>query len=277
VGAEDCVVRRDAGLNQEEMGRLYAMDLLQLLPGAARDGSRIGLVRGRLFDDTLLSALAAPPDAAADDGGGGGGGGTAGSAGDRPLRFLLWLFTRLVSDPYVQVNGLTLVEDLGGMELMSGVRFARSLDRGPKRRLLRLVQSALPIRFVAFYMVDAPPQLGAVLALARPFLAKKMRQRIIMASGLLADDPQAAAEATNRGAGVSGPQPSPRQTEMDAVARLLGPRSLPAEFGGTLDSGALSLSWWEEEEQQQQQQQQQGGGRPIIAAATELGMLIVAD
>ena len=160
---------------------------------------------------------------------------------------------------------------------MSGVRFARSLDRGPKRRLLRLVQSALPIRFVAFYMVDAPSQLGAVLALARLFLAKKMRQRIVMASSLLAD-PQAAADAgasTDRGAGKSGPQPSPRQTEMDAVARLLGQESLPAEFGGTLDSGALSLSWWEQQ-QQQQQQQQQAGGRPIIAAATELGMLVTA-
>ena len=74
----DCVVRRDGGLDHNEMGRLYAMDLLQLLPGLARDGSRIALVRGALFDDELLTGLAATPE--------------GDSAGDRPLRFLLWLF-----------------------------------------------------------------------------------------------------------------------------------------------------------------------------------------
>jgi DNA-directed RNA polymerase subunit F len=125
VADEDASLRRDGGLSHSEMGQLYALKILELLPRTAVDGSRIALVRGALFTDEMLATLSAAPD--------------GGRAGDRPLRFLLWLFTRLISDPYVAVNGLTMVEDLADMPLMACVRFARSLDKGPKRRMMRYV------------------------------------------------------------------------------------------------------------------------------------------
>ena len=250
VGVEDYVVRRDGGISHGEMGRLYAMDLLQLLPGAARDGSRIAIVRGALFDEEMLATLAMTPD--------------GDRAGDRPLRFLLWLFTRLVSDPYVQVHGLTMVEDLGGMELMGGVRFARSLDKGPKRRLLRLVQSAMPIRFVAFYMIDAPTHLGMVLALARPFLTKKMRQRIVLASDLLA-----------KGTAASGGQS--RQAEMEVVASLVGHQNLPPDLGGTLAQADLSPSWWEWQCGDGAQTRAASDRSRAISLAAELGIPLEAS
>jgi hypothetical protein len=213
VGAEDSAVRRDGGLAHSEMGQLYAMNILQLLPGIARDGSRIALVRGAAFTGELLTTLAAAAP--------------GGRSGERIVRYLLWLFTRLISDPYVQVNGLTMVEDLAGVPLMAFVRFARGLSKGPKRRILQLVQNALPIRFNSFYMVHAPSQLSWLLWSAGPFLGRQMKERIVFASDL----PRA-----RDGSGTG---------EMGAVAETLGHSSLPPEFGGTLEQGALHPSWWE--------------------------------
>ena len=111
----------------------------------------------------------------------------------------------------------------------------------------RLVQSALPIRFNSFYMVNAPSQLSWVLWSAGPFLSKKMKERIVLASDLLA----------KTGAAADG------QDEMSCVAGLVGRGSLPLSFGGSIEPAALSASWWEH-------QRQDGGGGVITAE--ELGI-----
>ena len=110
----------------------------------------------------------------------------------------------------------------------------------------RLVQSALPIRFNSFYMVNAPSQLSWVLWSAGPFLSKMLKERIILASDLLAK------------AG-----PAADQDEMSCVAGLVGRGSLPASFGGSIEPAALSASWWEH-------QRQDGGGG--VTTAEELGI-----
>ena len=99
-------------------------------------------------------------------------------------------------------------------------------------------------------MVNAPSQLGWVLWSARFFLSTKIKERIVMASDLLA-----------AGSSVC-------QDEMAYVADLVGSNCLPASFGGTLESGALSPSWWTH----CQQAEGAAGVAELLSTAEELGM-----
>jgi hypothetical protein len=69
-----------------------------------------------------------------------------------------------------------------------------------------LFQDILPIRFGGFMLLRQPRYISVVLALVKPFLNKKLRQRIY----LLGDD-------------------------WEQMHSIVDPSQLPASFGGTLD------------------------------------------
>jgi hypothetical protein len=132
-------------------------------PSCTDDGCRCALIRGQRFTEAVL---------------------TSGQLdGPRLVRFFVWLFSRLLSDPWIQVHGLVMVEDLQGMAPWSSlIQFWRSLDASSKKLLKSLVQGALPIRWAAFYLMNVPPTVKTGLLFARPFLGQKIRSRIVMSS-----------------------------------------------------------------------------------------------
>ena len=78
----------------------------------------------------------------------------------------------------LQVCGLVVVEDMTDCPVMNAVRYARGLPKPQKQQLIQLFTDVLPIRFAAFYMINPPYSFKAALALARPFLTAKVRDRI---------------------------------------------------------------------------------------------------
>ena len=129
--------------------------------------------------------------------------------------------------------------------------------------------------------------LGAVLALARPFLARKMRKRIVLASTVLLQvqrqheqqqRTEAKAKAGN-GGGNSGLGVEFVGGEMDAVASVVGRAALPESLEGLMSEEALVPSWWEQVQRLLQQQRQQRHGAAAVASgglssAEELGILL---
>ena len=66
--------------------RIYDHKLIELLPGHTSTGCRIALVHGANFSDNILAGLKGPA----------------------LVEFFLWVFSRLCSDPWVQVHGLVV-------------------------------------------------------------------------------------------------------------------------------------------------------------------------
>jgi hypothetical protein len=135
-----------------------------------------------------------------------------GGAGDDPpvvtgfcgqVRCLLWIFSRLASDPWVAVHGVCFVEDLAHMPLRDLVRFVRGIDQHARARLQELVSDVLPLRMNRFYLLHAPLGMRAALAVARPFMSKKIAARMVPATA-------------------------------GQVLRELGPAALPEALGGSL-------------------------------------------
>lgn len=200
--AEDPLVRAEGGIDTQSVGWTYRLGLLQLLPGCSQNtGSRLAVVRGALFTASLLELLDASSLA----------------------HMLLWMFSRLLSDPWVTVNGLTMAEDLREMPLMDGIHFFRGMESRARSRVLRLLE-CIPVRFEAFYLLHAPSSLRPLLAMTRPFLSASFREKMVLASSL----PRAA------------PRIAGMDTEQAAVAALLGSAQLPHDFGGSLESGGNS-------------------------------------
>ena len=111
---------------------------------------------------------------------------------------------QLIEDPATQVNGIVMVEDMGGISfsLMSHMRAQdpdqiglkwmqvrpRTAVLGPVRpALLSLThapslpttpQDCFPVRFKGIHVINQPWYLSVLMAIIRPFMSKKLAERV---------------------------------------------------------------------------------------------------
>lgn len=133
------------------------------------------------------------------------------------LRFSVWYMSRLMRDEETQVNGVVIIENLRNYPMMALNRMQGAGPTGVKASFEWL--SASPLRLRGIYAIHQPWYVGAMLAMARPFMSKKMRDRV----ALFGDDTAA----------------------MLGAAGLL-PEQVPPEYGGTL--GGFDTAWYVREQ-----------------------------
>lgn len=79
-----------------------------------------------------------------------------------------------IRDPCSQIGGLSVVLD------MAGVKFAHAKFLSPHlaKRSAEVIQDAFPMRFKAFHILHEPFYFDAILALIKPFMSEKLRNRV---------------------------------------------------------------------------------------------------
>lgn len=91
-----------------------------------------------------------------------------------PYKTFLMILEKLVEDEEVQVHGISILDNMEGMSWHSGYAFLRCEQLGA---LIELHDS-FPIRFKGFHMFNQPWYLSMIMAVVRPFLSQKHRDRI---------------------------------------------------------------------------------------------------
>eukprot|EP01045_Picozoa_sp_COSAG04_P008173 COSAG04_NODE_447_length_14267_cov_17.958569_10_plen_416_part_00 len=94
------------------------------------------------------------------------------------IRQMIFMMTRFTSDAHAQVMGLGFVEDWADhpsfklMMKMDGI-----LSGKQKKVVFSLFSGVLPIKMNGFYFLNQPKFMSVLLALAKPFMSKKLRER----------------------------------------------------------------------------------------------------
>jgi len=121
------------------------------------------------------------------------------------LRYSVFYMTHLMQDEETQVNGVVIVENLHNYPMMALNRMKGVGPTGMKASFEWLKVS--PMRLRGIYAIRQPWYVGVMLAMVKPFMSAKLRERVALF-----------------GADTSG---------MLAAAGLT-PEQLPPEYGGTL-------------------------------------------
>lgn len=79
-----------------------------------------------------------------------------------------------IRDPCTQIGGLVVLLD------MSGLNFTHAKFMSPHlaKRTVEVIQEAFPMRFKAFHILHEPFYFDAILAILRPFLKEKIKNRV---------------------------------------------------------------------------------------------------
>lgn len=79
-----------------------------------------------------------------------------------------------IRDPRAQIGGLVVLLD------MAGLKFAHAKFLSPHlaRRSAEVIQDSFPMRFKAFHILHEPFYFDAILALIKPFMTEKIRNRV---------------------------------------------------------------------------------------------------
>lgn len=137
---------------------------------------------------------------------------------NQPYKTFLLMLEKLAEDEEVQVHGLSIFDNMAGTSWHLAYAFVCS-EQLQKGALVEL-QDSFPIRFKGFHMLNQPWYLSMVMAIIRPFLSQKHRDRI-QAHG----------------------------DNYEALHEFVDPDILPGDFGGNapdLDSDNLRLFFAEE-------------------------------
>lgn len=116
----------------------------------------------------------------------------------------LYLTLDLFGDDQLQLHGATYVETMEGFSLGASMALSRRLDSKEQKKLMGLMGNTVPLRIRSILLVHQPWYFGVFWAIARPFLHKKMAQRLRLLG-----------------------------TDFPALHALVPKETLPPEFGGT--------------------------------------------
>lgn len=103
------------------------------------------------------------------------------------LRYMVWYSHLVMFDIKAQDNGIILVEDLAKIGFWNCMTLI-PLDLSAK--MDRLTMGVLPIKMKAIYCFGVARWFNLMMALMKPFLSKKMRERIIIVTEVIAPDRQ---------------------------------------------------------------------------------------
>ncbi|XP_021922035.1 alpha-tocopherol transfer protein-like isoform X2 [Zootermopsis nevadensis] len=115
-------------------------------------------------------------------------------------------------EPETQVAGAVLIFDMEGLSLQQVWQFTPPFAK----RIVDLLQDAIALRIKNIHVVKQPYIFNMVFALFKPFLREKLRSRIIF-----------------------------HGNDLDSLHNYLSPKSLPAQYGGTLEVPLIEgLQWY---------------------------------
>lgn len=93
------------------------------------------------------------------------------------LRYFVWLSHVIMLDKQAQKNGILVVEGMGNKGLIATMTMV-PMELGTQ--LDRLTIGILPIKMKAFYIFNHKRWLSVLMGMMKPFMSKKMRQRMIV-------------------------------------------------------------------------------------------------
>ena len=124
---------------------------------------------------------------------------------------LIISINRLLDEEEVQINGITLIQDLKYTNYNVAKQFPKLA-----RRVYALFENALPIRLKSVYLVHQPIFLEMVLIMMRPFMKAKFRQRLLVLGQKYAH-----------------------------LHKIIESSTLPSDYGGTNDDfDRRDVIWW---------------------------------
>jgi len=103
------------------------------------------------------------------------------------LRYMVWYSHLIMFDKNAQDHGVILIEDFNKIGFWN-VMTLLPLDVSAK--MDRLTIGVLPVKMKAIYMFGAARWLNLMLGLMKPFLSKKMRERMIVVTETMAPNRQ---------------------------------------------------------------------------------------
>jgi len=98
-------------------------------------------------------------------------------ASGETLRYIVWLCHVAMFDEKGQEKGMVIVESIGHAGTMESLTI---IPRDLSSKLDHLTIGVLPVRLNKFYITKYQRWLSVMVGLMKPFLSKKMRQRIVM-------------------------------------------------------------------------------------------------
>lgn len=138
---------------------------------------------------------------------------------DTFLRWNVWSTERIMRDPAVQVKGTVILENFENTSLWQMMGMGGD-NPGMSRKVMsvsmRFMQDCSPMRLGGIYVLHEPAFMSVLWAIVRPFMTKKMRQRVCLMG-----------------------------SNLETLHELVDPKCLPTEFGGSLGGG--QMDWLEEQ------------------------------
>lgn len=132
-----------------DMQNLLKMQMQQILPQNDENGSVIYLFRIQNCDPYKWPA-------------------------EMVFRSNIMALENAIRDPRTQIAGLVVMLD------MAGLKFAHAKFLSPNlaKRSADVIQDSFPMRFKAFHILHEPFYFDAFLALIKPFMSEKIRNRV---------------------------------------------------------------------------------------------------
>ncbi|XP_006821038.1 alpha-tocopherol transfer protein-like isoform X1 [Saccoglossus kowalevskii] len=84
------------------------------------------------------------------------------------------LLEMLLAEDETQINGIVVIGDAGGLNMGHITKMGPSASR----KMLDILQNALPLRFKAMHFVNEPKLFDTAFAIFRPFLSEKLKKRL---------------------------------------------------------------------------------------------------
>ena len=103
------------------------------------------------------------------------------------LRYLVWYCHLIMFDTNAQDHGVIMMEDLNKMSLWNAMTL---IPMDVSAKMDRLTIGVLPVKMKGIYMFGAARWLSLMMTMMKPFLSKKMRDRMIIITETMAPDRQ---------------------------------------------------------------------------------------
>ena len=93
------------------------------------------------------------------------------------LRYIVWASHVMLFDKHAQDNGMVVVQSMGYMGIMESMNMV-PLDMAAL--LDKFTMGTLPVKLKQIYVFNSARWVGMIMGFMKPFLAQKMRQRIVL-------------------------------------------------------------------------------------------------
>ncbi|XP_011638066.1 alpha-tocopherol transfer protein-like isoform X2 [Pogonomyrmex barbatus] len=114
-------------------------------------------------------------------------------------------------EPSTQIAGAIVIFDMDGLTLQQAWQFTPPFAK----RIVDLLQDAMPVRIKNIHIVNQPYVFNMVFALFKPFLKEKLKNRIIF-----------------------------HGTDRKSLHQYISPKCLPSQYGGTLEMKTIDGPQW---------------------------------